>query len=320
MPVVRLMSRFILLGSYPENEPTFEIREEKWRLPLDLKKHVALLRSRTWFHAEGKVDLLDHLHHTVDVHTTSRTCSVVAGSVPRLEVEGQIIWQSDSTSESVILGSISFSTAALSARNPVTDYLKRHGSLSSGEDCLFDAPRPLVQDLLVTVPDAGSEYARASGDCNPIHLSGLFASYAGHDGRVTHGMFTSGYVRSLVESHLAHNDVARMRSWSCTFDNKVCAGDQLAIQINHTGMSGGKMLLAIHVLNILTGITVLSAQASIEQPKTAYVFTGQGSQQPGMGMALCESSVAAQEIWKTADEFFENTYGRNPWNILLDIR
>jgi fatty acid synthase subunit beta len=101
-----------------------------------------------------------------------------------------------------------------------------------------------------------------------------------------------------------------MRSWSCTFDNKVCAGDQLAIQINHTGMSGGKMLVTIQVLNVLTGIKVLSAQASVEQSKTAYVFTGQGSQQPGMGMALYESSLSAQEIWKTADEFFENTYGR----------
>ncbi|OGE55204.1 hypothetical protein PENARI_c004G09587 [Penicillium arizonense] len=309
MPVVRLTSKFILLGSYPENEPTFEIREEKWRLPLDSKKQVALLRSRAWFNPEGKVDLLDHLHHTVDVHTTSRTRSVAADSGHGLEVEGQIIWQSDSTSESVILGSIIFSATAIGARNPVTDYLKRHGSLSSGEDCLFDAPRPLVQELLVTVPDAGSEYARASGDCNPIHLSSLFASYAGHETRVTHGMFTSGYVRGLVESYLARNDVARMRSWSCTFDNKVCAGDQLAIQINHTGMSRGKMLVTVQVLNVRTGIKVLSAQASIEQPKTAYVFTGQGSQEPGMGMALYESSLSAQEIWKTADEFFENTYG-----------
>lgn len=310
-PVVRLKSKFILLGSEYDNEETFEIREEKWRLPLDSKKHVALLQSRAWFHPEGKVDLLDHIHHTLDVHTTSRTYSVGVDSVPRMEIEGQVIWQSDSTSKSVILGSISFSTSAIAARNPVTDYMKRRGSPKSSDDCSFDAPRALVEDHVITVPDAGAEYARTSGDCNPIHLSSLFASYAGHDTRVTHGMFTSGFVRGLVESHLARNDVARMRSWSCTFDSKVCAGDQLSIQMDHTGMSGGKMLVAIQVHNVLTGIKVLSAQSTIEQPKTAYIFTGQGSQQQSMGMSLYESSPAAQEIWETADDFFENTYGKS---------
>jgi fatty acid synthase subunit beta len=173
-----------------------------------------------------------------------------------------------------------------------------------------------VRDLVVRIPDAGNEYAQASGDCNPIHLSGLFAGYAGHDTLVTHGMFTSGYVRGLVESHLARNDVARMRSWTCTFDSKVSAGDQLAIEIDHTGMSSGKMVVAVHVHNVLTGIKVLTAQASMEQSKTAYVFTGQGSQQPGMGMDLYESSPAAKEIWKTADEFFENTYGKTSRKII----
>ncbi|KAJ5770018.1 uncharacterized protein N7511_002069 [Penicillium nucicola] len=309
IPVVRLKSKFILLGSYPENEETFEIREEKWRLPLDLKKHVALLQSRPWFHAEGRVDLLDHVHHTLDVHTTSRICYTAADSAPRLEVEGQIIWKSGSTSEVEILGSINFSAPAMGSRNPVTDYFERHGSSTSNKECLFDSPQALMENILVTIPDAGVQYAQASGDCNPIHLSSLLASYAGHDSRVTHGMFTSGYVRSLVESHLARNDVSRMRSWSCTFDSKVCAGDQLSIGMNHTGMYEGKMLLSIQVHNVLTGIKVLSAQAAIEQPKTAYVFTGQGSQQPNMGMALNDSSLAAQEIWRTADEFFENIYG-----------
>jgi fatty acid synthase subunit beta len=316
VPVVRLTSKFILLGSYPENEPPFEIREEKWRLPLAIKKHVAVLQSRSWFHPEGKVDLLDYLHHTVDVHTTSRTYCVANEAVPRLDVEGQIIWQSDSTSESVILGSIGLSTAALGTGNPVIDYLKRHGASDSEADCFFDAALPLVRDLVVRIPDAGNEYAQASGDCNPIHLSGLFAGYAGHDTLVTHGMFTSGYVRGLVESHLARNDVARMRSWTCTFDSKVSAGDQLAIEIDHTGMSSGKMVVAVHVHNVLTGIKVLTAQASMEQSKTAYVFTGQGSQQPGMGMDLYESSPAAKEIWKTADEFFENTYGKTSHKII----
>ncbi|KAJ6125114.1 Fatty acid synthase subunit beta [Penicillium samsonianum] len=316
MPVVRLKSKFILLGSYDDYESTFETKEEKWRLPLATKKDAALLRSRMWFRPEGKIDLLDHLHHMVEVQTTSRTWFMDADSIPKLKVEGQVVWQSDSGSELVVLGSICFSNAAPSARNPVTEYLQRHGSLSTGDNCIFDVPRPLVQDLTVTVPDAGREYARESGDCNPIHLSGLFARYAGHDTRVTHGMFTSGYVRGLVASHLARSDETRVRSWLCTFDDKVCAGDQLAIQINHVGMSGGKMLVAVQVHNVLTGVKVLSGQASIAQPTTAYVFTGQGSQQPGMGMALYESSPAAQQIWKAADEFFENTYGFSITNIV----
>lgn len=316
VPVVLLKSKFILLGSYADYESTFEIKEERWRLPLATKSDMALLRSRTWFHPEGNYDQLDSFYRMVDVYTTSRTGLLTADCSARLEVKGQVIWKSDSGSESLVLGSIGFSNAEPSSRNPVTDYLQRHGSLGSGEECLFDTPQALVTDLSVKIPDAGTEYARVSGDCNPIHLSSLFARYAGHGTRVTHGMFTSAYVRGLVESYLARNDETRVRSWSCKFDNKVYPGDQLAIQMNHVGMSRGKMLVTIQMQNVLTGVNVLSGRASIEQPTTAYVFTGQGSQQPGMGMTLYENSPAAQQIWKAADEFFENIYGRSPHNMV----
>ncbi|QQK39827.1 Fatty acid synthase subunit beta, putative [Penicillium digitatum] len=308
-PVIRLKSKFIMLGSYTDSGPTFETKEDKWRLPLVMRKDVALLQSRTWFRPEGKIDLLDYLHHTVEIQTTSRTWFRDAESTPKLKVEGRVIWQSDSLSESVVLGSICFSDAAPSARNPVTEYLQRHGTSNTGDNFIFDAPRPLVQDLTFTAPDSGCEYARESGDCNPIHLSCLFARYAGHDTRVTHGMFTSGYVRGLIASHLARGDETRVRSWSCTFDDKVCPGDKLSIELKHVGMSGGKMLIAAQVQNVLTGVKVLSGQASIVQPTTAYIFTGQGSQQLGMGMILHESSPTARQIWTAADEFFENTYG-----------
>ena len=49
------------------------------------------------------------------------------------------------------------------------------------------------------------------------------------------------------------------------------------------------------------GLKVLEGTAEVAQPPTAYAFTGQGSQEPGMGMELYNNSPAARAVWDTAD-------------------
>ncbi|THC98395.1 hypothetical protein EYZ11_002114 [Aspergillus tanneri] len=306
-PAVHLKNTFILLGAYADDETTFEVKEEEIRLSLSSSKDIALLKSRRWLFLLESVDLFDYLHKTIEVQIKSRYSFQASDTYAHLCVEGKVRYRSE-TGDSVMLGSVSLSGDSF-VKNPVTEYLKRHGTSTANGYQTLAQPQNLVENLQVTVPDQADRYALASGDWNPIHLSELFARYAEHDSRVTHGMFTSGLVRGLVESYVANNDPSQMKSWSCAFEGKVSPGDRLSIRMDHVAMSQGKMVVDIHVENAALGLTVLSAQAILEQPLIAYVFTGQGSQQPGMGMELDKQSSKAHGVWKAADEYYEKTYG-----------
>lgn len=62
-------------------------------------------------------------------------------------------------------------------------------------------------------------------------------------------------------------------------------------------------MATIHLAQVVEGT------AEIDQPTIAYVFTGQGSQEQGMGMALYDSSPVAKDIWQRADRHFLENYG-----------
>jgi fatty acid synthase subunit beta len=317
-PAIRVRSAFILLGEYKDHENTFATEEKTLRLTISSDKDIALLQSRRWLLLNENVDLHDYLHENIEFHVRSQYAFQDSDRYAYLSVEGHVTYQ-PVTGPSQTLGSINLSGDSYT-KNPVTDYLQRHGSLSASTSQPLSQTLTLIEDLQVTIPDYADQYGQASGDCNPIHLSELFASYAGHDTRVTHGMFTSGLVRALVESHVAQSDPSRMRSWSCTFEGKVSPGDTLSIKIDHVGMSRGNLLLSILVHNACSGVKVLSAQSMLQQPMMAYVFTGQGSQQPGMGMELGNQSASARLVWQTADKYFERTYGEaagTPWRVIL---
>jgi fatty acid synthase subunit beta len=201
----------------------------------------------------------------------------------------------------------------------VLDFLQRKGT-PVAEAKKLDNPVLLFNtSQAVQIPLSNEPYSQFSKDFNPIHISVLFSEYAELPGTITHGMYTSAAVRSLVEQSAAGGDTHRFRRWSCSFVGMVLPGDQLDVQVNQIGLIGGRLLLDVTAINSRTQDPVLRAEAEVDQAPTIYVFTGQGSQSIGMGMESYKSSPAAKKVWDNADRFLLEKFGKLYLTLLVPI-
>jgi len=201
--------------------------------------------------------------------------------------------------------------AGVSHGNPVIDYLERFGS-TIDQPVNFENAIPLSgkTPLELKAPASNETYAKVSGDYNPIHVSRAFSKYANLPGTITHGMYSSAAVRSLVETWAAENNIGRVRGFHVNLVGMVLPEDMIQVKLTHVGMISGRKIIKVEASNKETEDKVLLGEAEVEQPSTAYVFTGQGSQEQGMGMELYASSPVAKEVWDRADKHFLDNYGK----------
>ena len=313
-PVMVVTSQFLYRGAYTDYENTFQRKDEiPMQVHLGSSKDVAVLRSKEWFNIdEPDIELhnqtLTFRLQTL-VHFKNKT---VFKSV---ETIGEVLLELPSK-EVIQIASVDYQSG-VSHGNPVVDYLKRHGS-SIEQPVNFENPIPLSgkTPLVLRAPSSNETYARVSGDYNPIHVSRVFSSYAGLPGTITHGMYTSAAVRSLVETWAAENNVGRVRSFHCDLVGMVLPNDDIEVKLQHVGMLAGRKIIKIEATNKETEDKVMLAEAEVEQPVSSYVFTGQGSQEQGMGMELYASSPVAKVVWDRADAHFMENYGFSIINIV----
>jgi fatty acid synthase subunit beta, fungi type len=307
-PVMEVTSQFLYRGAYTDFENTFQRkRETPMQINLATSKDVAVLRSKEWFSLdEPGYELLGQ---TLIFRLQSLVRFKNETVFSSVETRGQVLLELP-TKEIIQVASVEYE-AGVSHGNPVIDYLERHGS-SIEQPVNFENAIPLSgkTPLLLKAPASNETYARVSGDYNPIHVSRVFSSYASLPGTITHGMYSSAAVRSLVETWAAENNVGRVRSFHASLTGMVLPNDDIEVKLQHVGMVAGRKIIKVEASNKETEDKVLLGEAEVEQPVTAYVFTGQGSQEQGMGMELYASSPVAKEVWDRADKHFMDNYGK----------
>ena len=306
-PIMHVTSQFLYRGAYSDFENTFQRKDEvPMQVHLGSTRDVAILRSKEWFHVdESDVELLGQ---TLTFRLQSLIQFKNKAVFSHVQTMGQVLLELP-TKEVIQVASVDYD-AGTSHGNPVIDYLQRNGT-SIEQPVYFENPIPLSgkTPLLLRAPASNETYARVSGDYNPIHVSRVFSSYAGLPGMITHGMYSSAAVRSLVETWAAENNIGRVRGFTVSLVGMVLPNDMITVKLQHVGMIAGRKIIKVEASNKDTEDKVLQGEAEVEQPVTSYVFTGQGSQEQGMGMELYANSDVAREVWDRADRHFIENYG-----------
>ena len=305
--IATVTSTFLCKGTFSDFSSMFNHSEEPTlKLLIANSQEEALLHDRGWFQLDH--DSTSLVGKSLLFRLRTRVTYNDVGGKDQLLINGSVLEQHLDGSEEKI-GVVDF--AAHSPKgNPVKDYLERKGQSPANRVDLKISGWTGQSSLEVTMPSSNESYARLSGDYNPIHVSQIFADWAGLPGTISHGMLTSAVARGAIEHLVGDEQRTRFRRWSASFVGMVLPGDRLTVSFQHTAMIQGRMVLQVSVHKLGNDEKVLEGEAELEQEETAYVFTGQGSQSTDMGMTLYNSSPVARKIWDEADKILEDTYGR----------
>jgi acyl dehydratase len=101
----------------------------------------------------------------------------------------------------------------------------------------------ITRDLL-------KEYAKASGDTNPIHTSDAIAERAGLKGVIAHGLLSFGFITKLFEDFLEHGKYGNLIEVAVEMRGMVRVGDLLITEGTVNKIEGKRVFYDIQQTTI----------------------------------------------------------------------
>lgn len=306
-PIILITSRFLIRATTIKNTGVVFQRTSMpaMEIPLRSAKEVALFRSRKFVSLSESLSNDDFVGNSAVFNLQTIESTSMQTGVKSVLTTGTVSIVGKHVNRQV--GVVS-SHSTESGKNPAVGYVKRYGKLVEEVVTLENAISLLDEPKEVDSSGCAEKYARASGDYNPIHTSRTFASICGLPGTIQHGMHTSALVHSVL--HQWAGGLDRVRSYQVSFVGMVEPGERISVSLHHTGMISGRKIIKVEAFKGDEGEIVLKGEAEVEERSSGYVFTGQGSQEVGMGMALAQTSPAAKEVWDRADSYFHDHFGK----------
>ncbi|KAJ2660723.1 fatty acid synthase alpha subunit Lsd1 [Coemansia sp. RSA 1200] len=312
--VARTSSAFLAIGGFADTAATFnKIHGQTIITRLQTLKIIRALERKDWFSYNSLATppiepgsllefCLDSVYRFKDTGVYSSINTT--GSAMLLDPNGRKTHIAD----------VCLQKDIVSTTDPVVEFLEQY-AVKSGS-CLFandgysiELPESTTSNPHITVLDSMREFAPICTDHNPVHTNSYFAGLYGIPGAVAHGIWVASAVRAVVDKHVLKGRTDRVRTYTAKVTGLAFPKEKLSVNIRYVGMANG-LIQAQGSSAKLDGTTVLDYVLEIEQPKTAYTFTGhQETPAVRTGMDLYEHSDAAKRVWDSADCFMLGVYG-----------